>query len=774
MRATSVGLVGLLCLAVGAAWAVEEGWPREMETQEGVVRMYQPQIESFSGASLEARAAVSVTPPGGEGGPEFGAVWIEARVDTDRDNRIVTVREIRVPQVRFPDATDEQRDQLARFLEREIPKWEISMSLDRLVADLGMGAEDLTTPGLRHDPPVILHSTEPAILVLIDGDPILQKMEDIGGADLERVVNTPFLIVRHGASKTHYLSGGGELWYSAREILGPWQVATSVPQDVARLAPEEEPDPERDTEGPPPKIIVATEPTELIVIDGEPSWSPVEGMDLLYMDNTDSDVFLEISTQYYYVVLSGRWYRAKAVENALEWNHVPNDELPEAFSDIPEDSANGSVLTYVSGTVQAREAALDNSIPQTTAIRRDDTSLEVTYDGDPQFEPVEDVNQVRYAVNTPSSVFKVSDRYYACEQGVWYWSSSATGPWLVATKVPDVLYDIPSSNPHHNVTYVYVYETTPEVVYVGYPPSYYGSYHYHGCVVWGTGWWYQPWYGHHYYPRSWTWGFHLSYNPWTGWGFGLSFSNGPFTFSVGRYSGGGRYYGAWFGVGGYRPYPRPYVGIGFSKTTINVNRNINVGGGGGRPGGERPGGGEGRPSQLPADRGNLYDRGQNRDRNAERPQTADRQRPNVATGQANNVLTDRQGNVYRRGEDGGWQQRQGGDWKKAEGLDRGSGGAGQPSTREGAGAGAGGGRQPGASQTPSGRQPGSGGSQQFQRPSGSGSRGSSGRASSGATRPQLERDYSARQRGNQRAQSYQRSGASRGGGARRGGGGRRR
>ena len=115
--------------------------------------------------------------------------------------------------------------------------------------------------------------------------------------------------------------------------------------------------------------------------------------------------------------------------------------------------------------------------------------------------------------------------------------------------MPKEIYDIPPSNPNHNVTYVYVYETTPEVVHVGYTPGYTGSYYYGGCVVWGTGWWYRPWWGHHYYARPATWGFHVRWNPWTGWSFGVSFVNGPFRFTIGV--GGG-----WWGPRRYSRYPR--------------------------------------------------------------------------------------------------------------------------------------------------------------------------------------------------------------------------
>jgi hypothetical protein len=40
-----------------------DDWPREVLSSEGTITMYQPQIESYSGDSLKARAAVSILPP---------------------------------------------------------------------------------------------------------------------------------------------------------------------------------------------------------------------------------------------------------------------------------------------------------------------------------------------------------------------------------------------------------------------------------------------------------------------------------------------------------------------------------------------------------------------------------------------------------------------------------------------------------------------------------------------------------------------------------------
>jgi len=108
-------------------WAQEQGdadaaeasdpasWPRDISAKKGTVEVYQPQPESFEGNRVTARAAVSVTPKG-KTEPVFGVVWFDARVSTDRDERVVRILEIKVPKMAFPDATEEQKKQLGRLL----------------------------------------------------------------------------------------------------------------------------------------------------------------------------------------------------------------------------------------------------------------------------------------------------------------------------------------------------------------------------------------------------------------------------------------------------------------------------------------------------------------------------------------------------------------------------------------------------------------------------------------------------------------------------------
>jgi uncharacterized membrane protein YgcG len=287
-----------------------------------------------------------------------------------------------------------------------------------------------------------------------------------------------------------------------------------------------------------PQIIVATAPTELIVSEGEPKYKSITGTDLLYMSNTESNVFMEITSQKYFVLLSGRWFKSASMDGP--WSHVPSDKLPSDFSKIPEGSDEGSVLANVSGTEQAHEAVLDTYIPQTTAVKREEGTINVEYDGKPEFTVI-DGTVMSYAVNTSESIIRIGDKYYLCHEAVWYVADNPSGPWIVSVSVPQVIYTIPPSYPVYHVKYVYVYDYTPTVVYVGYTPGYTGTYVYGGTVVYGTGYYYRGWYRTVYYPRPVTWGYSVHYSSVSGrWGVRVGYA-APGVW----YSGG-----AVWGVGG--------------------------------------------------------------------------------------------------------------------------------------------------------------------------------------------------------------------------------
>ncbi|MGD8628452.1 MAG: carbohydrate-binding family V/XII [bacterium] len=674
-----------LVVSLAAVCAAQDGWPRQIEVEKGKVVIYQPQIESFSGDDLQARAAVSVT-PAGQTTPVFGAVWMKARVSTDYDERIVKLVDLEVTNARFPDAEAAQIAELSSLLESEIPRWDLDISLDRLLAGLDAAEMEKTeAERINTAPPRVYFRTSPTVLVTIDGDPILRTMPE---SKLKYVANTAFFIVQDLNSKAYFLKGGDH-WYTAKEVTGDWISTEKVPRDIVDLAQksstgEDEPDTSF-VEGP-PAILVSTEPAELILADGEPEYASVEGTQLLYMSNTESDVIMDIESQTYYVLLAGRWYISRDPA-AGDWTYVAHDNLPEDFPDIPPESDMGDVLASVPGTEQARDAVLENQIPQTAEVDRKTATLKVQYDGDPEFEKCGD-GGVAYARNADKSVLLIDQRYYCCDDAVWFESGKPDGPWEVSIEVPDEVQSIPPECPAYNVKYVYVYGSTPEIVYVGYTPGYTCSYVYGGVVVYGTGYWYRPWYRHYYYPRPVTYGFSAHYNPYTGWGFSFGLRIGWVGYGWHR-----PYYGGWWGPAGYRAGYRHGYGAGYHHgywrgyhagqasrprptTYQTANRNIYRN----RVDGVRSTG-VARPVQRPATGAVQRPATGAVQRPAtgavQRPATGAVQRPATgavqrpATGAVqrpakvpdinNNVFTDRNGNVYRQ-TDRGWEARDKGAW----------------------------------------------------------------------------------------------------------------
>ena len=631
--------------------AAESDWPIEIPSSEGKIILYQPQPDSLKDDKLTGRSAVSFTPSGNET-PVFGAFWFEARISTDRDERLVTMREMNILQAKFPQASSDVEKSIIQALKNEVPRMNITFSLDRLLTSLEEADKaQVASENLKTDPPKIVFTATPSVLVSIDGLPQLRPMPD---TQVMQVVNTPFILLFDPALKTYYLKGGDE-WFSAKDVLGPWQSDPNPPESILAIPLREM---EKEGDSAPPKqvlrskmekIIVATEPTELIVSSGNPKYMPIQGTDLLFMSNTSSDVFLEIGSQNYYVVLAGRWYQSASLKGP--WTYVLANRLPSAFAKIPPASPKGNVLVYVAGTPQAKEAVLDAGIPQTATIKRNST-LNVSYDGPPKFEAIEGTN-LRYAVNSPYAVIESGDRFYSCHQGVWYTADEPSGPWTVATEVPDEIYSIPPGSALYNVRYVRIYHSTPEVVYVGYYPGYLGWYVSGPTIVFGTGWYYPGWYGpYYYYPHPWTWGFGIHYNPFAGWSFGFNFGFVGAGAWIGYGIGGGWWGGGWGGWWGPHGYHPPVVVPHYRQTLSNVS-------GGGRPPHPRP---YGRDYYY---RNNLYNLKDNSARRADLGQTqAGGSLRTSRGGQNNDVFTDRFGNVQRYSKNG-WERRDSNGWAKS-------------------------------------------------------------------------------------------------------------
>ncbi|MGO9622258.1 MAG: hypothetical protein ACLPT6_12750 [Desulfobaccales bacterium] len=682
--------MALVLACSGFAQAEGEGWPRSFENDKGTVLLYQPQLETFKGDRITSRAAVSMQKKGSKQ-PVFGVVWLAARAVTDRDTRQVTIDEAKVTDVKFPNATPEKIAEFQDFLTKEIEGRSHTISLDRMLTMLDLAEkEKAADKQLQTKPPKIIFATHPAVLVLLDGEPKLLPLPD---SKLMRVANTPFLMAYDPAGKTYFLKGG-DTWLKAVELKGPWQDAGPLPEGLkaleAKMAQGKQPAPQKveAVAGKLPEIIVSVEPAELIATEGEPEYTPIDDTNLLYISNTENNVFLDTTSQLYYTLFSGRWFTTKSLQDG-PWTYVAPSKLPGDFARIPEGSVKGFVLVNVAGTTQAQEAVLDNSIPQTAAIDRKKATIKVSYDGAPKFQAIPGTD-LQYAINTGQAVFMEGTKYFVCEQGVWYEADSSNGPWRVSVQPPAQVEAIPPSNPNYNVKYVKVYDATDDVADVGYTPGYTGSYVQDDTVVYGTGYDY-PAYATDttYIPAAVTYGYDATYDPYDGnWGYQPAnydpatwFVPGLAGFFAGMAVGAAEsnWWGGWWGGNG------PYWGgggwwgaSGYHNININYIHNNVVNGQRGRPGGQP----FVRPVASPANRANLYNRPGNQANLASRRQAtrpagqvqpartgsvaqarSGQVKPTQARSVQNNVFAGKNGNVYRKTPQG-WQERQGNNWSK--------------------------------------------------------------------------------------------------------------
>jgi len=558
--------------AAAVADPIDGTWPRELKTSIGTVTIYQPQVDNWDGVQLEFRSAVSVKATA-DAPPVYGVLWGTTRTSVDKDARLVTLHDRRFTKVVFPSAADKEAV-WKQALEQEVHPAVKEIALDRLAALLEVSAADRLASAVpvKNDPPRILFSTHPAILVYVDGAPVYQPVK---GTKLERVINTRVLLLRHEHEHFVKVFDG---WLSAQKLEGPWTVKKETGDLKKALAdakasgqvdflPGGNPNDAKTLpslkSGKVPVIFVATSPSELIVTEGEPQYAPIEGTTLSYAKNTTGNLFRHTADQKLYVLVSGRWFRAASTDGP--WEHVANDALPKDFAKIPDDSEKENVKAAVAGTPQAKEALIANVIPQTAEVKVQETKIDPPkFDGEVKLAPIEGTS-LQYVINTATPIIRVTPTsWYAVQNAVWFTATGPGGPWSVATSVPTVIHTIPASSPLHYVTYVKIYETKPDVVYVGYTPGYYGSCVSHGTVVYGTGYYYPPYVGSVWYgpPVTYGTGVAITYTPWTGWtyGFGFGWSWGAVT--VGWGWGAYPWWGP-VGWGYYYPYPYyrpPYWG----------------------------------------------------------------------------------------------------------------------------------------------------------------------------------------------------------------------
>ncbi|HEV3224035.1 MAG TPA: hypothetical protein VGZ90_14195 [Puia sp.] len=535
-------LLMLVLINSSAVFAQDPGWPRQLTNNGSVLILYTPQVADWEQyQSIDFRMAFSLTPY--QAKQVVGVVYINATTNVDTYNHMVSIYNMNITDVHFPgmdDATSASLGQTVRIF-LDVTKT-VNVSMERIVACTPKKQDATKAVNVKNDPPTIFVSNTPAIILQLEGQPAITDAKKGG---IQYVFNANWPLFFDKSASKYYLFDDQE-WQTAGGLNGPWTFTSKLPSSLTSLAKDENwktvlksaiPAPTKASSSL-PKIYYSENPAEIILFQGAPVFTLINGTSLKYATNTNNSIFYSNTTSQYYYLAAGRWFSAPGLNGP--WVYAtPN--LPADFANIPVSSPASRVLASVPGTDEAADAVMIAQIPTKTSIDpKDAPQVTITYSGTPKFVTIEGTS-LSYVVNTTEKVIMVSDnQYYACVSGLWYVATTPDGPWVLASSVPQVIYTIPSSSPVYNVTYVTQTVNTNGTVEASYTAGYMGAFVVGvgvGVIIAsGTGYYYPPYmyyppvgfpvcyaypmpYGAYaYHPYGYYGGvsYHASYNPYTG------------------------------------------------------------------------------------------------------------------------------------------------------------------------------------------------------------------------------------------------------------------
>lgn len=220
--------------------------------------------------------------------------------------------------------------------------------------------------------PEIVVRRVPATLVRFDGEP---RFSPLKGSAIERAENTDRVVFLWPKKDSYFLFDEG-VWLKAPSLDGPWTLEEKLPKPLRNLAANDESSPvspgggsvEGSDEVVPPEVIVTTDVTDLVMIDGEPDLEPIEGTELAWVANTDRELFVLTADRSCFLWTENLWLHAETLDGP--WTAVTGG-LPDDFSRIPPDHPKGGLLVHIPGTAEAREAAARGAIPDASGVDTD-------------------------------------------------------------------------------------------------------------------------------------------------------------------------------------------------------------------------------------------------------------------------------------------------------------------------------------------------------------------------------------------------------------------
>jgi hypothetical protein len=255
--------------------AQDRGWPRAFDTDEYNILVHQPQVDEWPNFErITFRAAISIAKKGEED-RTYGTIRISAATNISKTDRLVLISDRKVENVTFPDVPAADAERLkAAIIAISPPDKAITISLDRIIAQLDVSQVKVRQAEVNLAPPKIIASDKPAVMVIFMGKP---RFKPVPGSDLIFVINTNWDVFMDPGASRYYLLNGKSWLVTDNLEKGTWAAATTLPAALTKLPADDNWSdvraaiplaPAKEV----PTVFVSNEPVELIVTDGTPEF----------------------------------------------------------------------------------------------------------------------------------------------------------------------------------------------------------------------------------------------------------------------------------------------------------------------------------------------------------------------------------------------------------------------------------------------------------------------------------------------------------------------
>ncbi|NKB34867.1 MAG: hypothetical protein GKR91_17365 [Pseudomonadales bacterium] len=231
--------------------------------------------------------------------------------------------------------------------------------------------------------------------------------------------------------------GSEQLPEEARDLFeDAFSNAREIPLDLAlsHLADDLIPTTTPNVVSEPPQIFLSKNSAVLMLFHGEPVMAPIEGLTIQFAANTNWSLFLDESSDTWYLRNDDTWLQADEYTGPWTWA----DDLPFSLRQLPDNGNWRS--TKLAVTEWEGAPSFD---PPTVYVSTEPAEL-ILLVGDPSL--VEIVDGLSYVNNTDNQLFNYDDSWYYLVSGRWFTSNNLESGWQSVSELPTAFASIPSDH----------------------------------------------------------------------------------------------------------------------------------------------------------------------------------------------------------------------------------------------------------------------------------------------------------------------------------------